>query len=294
MRSHTLGVIEKLKYVRPRRVQVADFEGNRESPSAIDPNRPNVARIFNALLGGKDNYQVDRDVRDRLLERAPALGDLAWDVRSFVGRVTRFLARDAGIHQFLDCAPGLSNDENTHEVAQRLNREATVVYTATDPVVIAHGRALLADNDRTHSVEADFRYPNQVFEHPDVRKYLDLSEPVAVFHVGTVQYVSDTRRPAEIIAGYADRIPSGSYIVLAHAYDPEDGSFTPELREIYQNSSVGLGYFRSRTEILSYLDGLELVEPGLVAVSDWWPDGPRLKEQDPVQRLALGAVARKP
>jgi hypothetical protein len=274
--------------------QVADYQDQHGSPPAIDPNRPNVTRIFNALLGGKDNYQVDRDVRDRLLERAPALGDLAWDVRSFLGRVTRFLAGDAGVQQFLDCAPGMPNDENTHETAQRANRETTVVYTATDPIVIAHGRALMADNDRTHFVEADFRYPGQVFEHPDVRKCLDLSQPVAVFHVGTVQYVSDARRPAEILSGYVDRIPSGSYLVLAHAYDPGDGSFTPELREIYQNSEVGLGYFRSRAEIMSFLDGLDLVEPGLVAVSDWWPDGPRLKAQDPVQRLALGAVARKP
>lgn len=208
--------------------------------------------------------------------------------------MTRFLARDAGVRQFLDCAPGLPNDENTHEVAQRANREATVVYTAKDPVVLAHGRVLLADNDQTHFAEADFRYPDQVFEHEDVRKYLDLAEPVAVLHVGTVQYVSDARRPAEILAGYVEKIPSGSYIVLAHAYDPGDGSFTPELREIYQNSEVGLGYFRSRPAILSFLDGLDLVDPGLVAVSDWWPDGPRLHAQDPVQRLALGAVARKP
>ncbi len=273
---------------------MSDFEGQHNSAQFIDPNRPSVARIFNALLGGKDNYQVDRDVRDRLLTRAPALGDLAWDVRSFAGRVTRFLAGEGGVRQFLDCAPGMPNNENTHQVAQRENPEATVVYAATDPIVLAHGRALLAENDRTHFVDADFRYPEQIFEHPTVRKCLDLAEPVAVFHVGTIQYVSDARQPAEILAGYVDRIPSGSYVVLAHAYDPGDGSFTPELREIYQNSEIGLGYFRGRPQILSLLDGLELIEPGLIAVSDWWPDGPRVKAQDPVQRLALGAVARKP
>ncbi|SMC64498.1 SAM-dependent methyltransferase [Kibdelosporangium aridum] len=273
---------------------MSDPQDQRNPASSIDPNRPNVARIFNALLGGKDNYQVDRDVRDKLLKRAPALGDLARDVRAFAGRVTRFLAAHRGVQQFLDCAPGLPNTDNTHEIVQRENREATVVYAATDPVVLAHGRALLAENDQTHFVEADFRNPERLFEHPTIRKFLDLSEPVAVFHIGSVQYVSDARNPRDIVAGYIDRIPSGSYIVLAHAYDPEDGSFTPELREIYQNSEVGLGHFRTRAEILSYLDGLELVEPGLVAVSDWWPDGPRLKPQDPVQRLALGAVARKP
>ncbi|MEV4313999.1 SAM-dependent methyltransferase [Actinocrispum sp. NPDC049592] len=273
---------------------MSDTQEDENRSSAFDTNRPHVARIFNALLGGKDNYQVDRDVRDQLLARAPAMGDLARDVRSFVGRVTRFLAGAAGVRQFLDCAPGMPNNENVHEVAQRENREATVVYTATDPVVLAHGRALLAENDRTHFVHADFRCPDQVFDDPTVRKCIDLNEPVAVFHVGSVQYVSDARDPAEIIAGYIDRIPSGSYVVLGHGYDPEDGSFPRELREVYLNSDVGLGYFRSRSQIESFLDGLELVDPGLVAVSDWWPDGPRLAGQDPVQRLALGAVGRKP
>jgi hypothetical protein len=273
---------------------VADGQDQYGSPPFIDTNRPSVARIYNALLGGKDNYQVDRDVRDRLLERAPALGALAWDVRSFVARVTRFLAGDAGVRQFLDLAPGLPNNENTHDVAQQCHREATVVYAATDPIVIAHGRALLAENDRTHLVEADFRYPDQVFEHPTVRKVLDLAEPVAVYHVGTVQYVSDARNPKEIMAGYIDRIPSGSYIVFAHAYDPEDGSFTSDLRAVYSEAEVGLGHYRPRAQVESFLEGLELVDPGLVVVSDWWPDGPRLKKQDPIQRLALGALARKP
>jgi S-adenosyl methyltransferase len=273
---------------------VTDFEDDHDRSSAFDPNRPHVARIFNALLGGKDNYQVDRDVRDQLLARAPGMGALARDVRAFVGRVTRFLAGTAGVRQFLDCAPGMPNNENIHEVAQRENREATVVYAAMDPVVLAHGRALLAENDRTHFVRADFRCPAQVFDDATVRKCLDMSEPVAVFHVGSVQYVSDARDPAGIIAGYIDRIPSGSYVVLGHGYDPGDGTLPPDLSEMYLNSDVGLGYFRSRPQLESFLDGLELVEPGLLAMSDWWPDGPRLSGQDPIQRLALGAVGRKP
>ncbi|GAB3888769.1 SAM-dependent methyltransferase [Kibdelosporangium lantanae] len=261
----------------------------------IDTSRPSVARVYNALLGGKDNYQVDRDVRDQLLAHAPQLDALAWDVREFSGRVTRYLARDAGVNQFLDCGPGMPNTENTHETAQRVNREATVVYAATDPVVMAHGRALLAENDRTHFADADFRYPDQVLQHPTVRKYLDFTEPIAVYHIGSIQYVSDKRRPAEIIAGYVDAIPSGSYVALAHFLDPQDGNpAVGQLREALATSPISLGNFRTHDQILAMLDGLDLVEPGLVLVSDWWPDGPRIKPRADVQRLALGAVARKP
>jgi hypothetical protein len=274
---------------------VADSEDQQVSPPFIDANRPSVARVYNALLGGKDNYQVDRDVRDRLLERAPELGALCWDVRDFSARVTRFLARDAGVTQFLDCGPGMPNSENTHEVAQRVSRETSVVYAATDPVVIAHGRALLAENDRTHFAEADFRQPGEVLRHETVRKYLDFTQPVAVYHVGTVQYVSDARGPGAVIAGYVDAIPSGSYVAIAHFLDPEDGNpLVGQLRDVFARTPISLGNFRTRARILSLFDGLELVDPGLVVVADWWPDGPRIRPLAPVQRLAVGALARKP
>ncbi len=274
---------------------MSDVQGQYDPPPFVDANRPNVARVYNALLGGKDNYKVDRDVRDRLLERAPELGRLCWDVREFTARVTRFLAGNAGVGQFLDCGPGIPNRENTHDVAQRTNREASVVYVAIDPVVIAHGRALLAENDRTHLAEADFRHPDQVLQHRAVRKYLDFTEPVAVYHIGTVQYVSDARDPGEIIARYVDAIPSGSYVALAHFLDPEDGNpVIARMREVFADIPISLGNFRPRAQLLSFLDGLELVDPGLVTVADWWPDGPRIRPLAPIQRLAVGALARKP
>ncbi|MET0237597.1 MAG: SAM-dependent methyltransferase [Kibdelosporangium sp.] len=274
---------------------MADNQDQYVPPPVIDANRPSAARVYNALLGGKDNYQVDRDVRDRLLERAPGLDSLCWDVREFSGRVTRFLAGDAKVTQFLDCGPGIPNNENTHEVAQRMNHEANVVYVATDPVVIAHGRALLAENDRTHFAEADFRHPDQVLRHETVRKYMDFDQPIAVYHIGTVQYVSEARAPASIIAGYIDAIPSGSYVAIAHFLDPEDGDpVVGQLRDAFATSPISLGTFRPLAGILAMLDGLDLVEPGVVTVSDWWPDGPRVKPLAPVQRLAVGALGRKP
>jgi SAM-dependent methyltransferase len=274
---------------------VSDVEDQHGAGRVIDSNRPSVARVFNALLGGKDNYRIDRDIRDGLLAKAPEFGRLSWDVREFLMRVTRFLAGEVGVHQFLDCGPGLPSTENTHEVAQRANREATVVYAAADPVVLAHGRALLAENDRTHLAEVDFRYPDQVMANETVRKYLDFEQPIAVYHVGTMQYLGDDWRPAELMASYIDALPSGSYVAMAHLSDPGDEQeLIAGLRGAFEGSPISLGHFRTHEQLLGHLDGLELIDPGLVVLADWWPDGPRIKPHSPAQRLALGALGRKP
>jgi hypothetical protein len=263
----------------------------------IDTSHPNVSRVYDALLGGKDNFQSDREVRDRLLALDPQMGRASWDLREFLIRVTRFLAGEAGISQFLDCSVSLPSKENVHQVALRLNRESSVVYVSRDPVVLAHGRALLADNDRTHMAEADYRRPRQVIEHPTVAKYIDFEQPVALYHAGTMRYVPDEQDPVGIMTGYIEALPSGSYVALAHLLDPGPEHELYELavktRQVGQD--YGLGSFsRSRDQIMAMLGGLELLEPGLVPLADWWPDGPRLQPLAPTQRLALGAVGRKP
>jgi hypothetical protein len=253
--------------------------------------------VYDALLGGKDNFRPDREARDRLLAIDPQMGRASWDLRDFLIRVTRFLAGEVGVTQFLDCSVTLPSTENVHEVAQRLNRESTVVYVSRDPVVLAHGRALLADNDRTHMAEADYRRPRQVIEHPTVAKHLDFEQPVALYHAGTLRYVPDKWDPVGIMAGYIDALPSGSYVALAHLLEPGAGHELHELatkvRQVAQEYGIG-SFSRSREKILAMLHGLQLLEPGLVPLADWWPDGPRLRPLAPMQRLALGAVGRKP
>jgi hypothetical protein len=269
----------------------------RDTHARVDMTRPSIPRIYNAVLGGKDNFQVDRDVRDKLFEVDPEFGRASWDNRQFMMRVTRFLAGDAGITQFLDLGASMPMAENAHEVAQRLNREATVVYVAMDPEVLAHGRALLADNDRTHMAEADFRRPQMVFENATVAKYIDLDQPVAVYHGGTMHHVQDSRDPRGIIAAYVDAIPSGSYLALAHLLAPgadqELAAVAQGVHRVYQE--VGFGaWFRTYEQVQAMLAGLDLLAPGLVTLADWWPDGPRLRPLGPLQRLAVGAVGRKP
>ncbi|MET0235093.1 MAG: SAM-dependent methyltransferase [Kibdelosporangium sp.] len=265
-------------------------------PARVDMSKPSLSRVYDAMLGGKDNFQVDRDVRARLLALDPEFSRATWDRRDFVMRVTRYLTVEMGVTQFLDCGATLPEAENPHEVAQRLNRESTMVYVSRDPAVLAHGRALLADNDRTHVVEADFRHPRQVLDHPTVTKYLDFDQPVAILHAGTIHHVRDERDPEGILSAYVSALAAGSYVAFAHFIDPgpdsELAELTAELIAIYQESGIGV-WPRGRDRLLAMLSGLQLLEPGLVPLVEWWPDGPRLRPLGRTQRLAFGAVGRK-
>jgi SAM-dependent methyltransferase len=274
-----------------------DSTAGREAPARIDTARPSITRVYDAMLGGKDNFQADRDVRDRLLALDPEFGRASWDIREFSMRVTRFLAGEMDVTQFLDLGATLPTNENAHEVAQRVNREATVVYVAMDHAVLAHGRALLADNDRTHMAEADFRRPQQVLENPTVAKYIDFDLPVAIFLVGTIHHVSDRRDPAAIVSAYIDAMPSGSYLAFAHLIDPgpdhELAGLAAGIQQVYRDAGFP-AWIRAHDQVKAMMSGLDLLEPGLVTLADWWPDGPRLRPLSPVQRLIHGAVGRKP
>jgi hypothetical protein len=269
----------------------------QQAPAVIDTSRPSVARVYDCFLGGKDNYEVDRKVFLQVDAVAPQMKLLARSCRHWLVRITRFMAGTAGVDQFLDLGAGLPTAENTHEAAQRMNPEARVIYVDNDPVVAAHGRALLEENDRTHLVVADLTKPDEIFEHPDVVRYLDLTRPIGVIQSNTIHHVSDEERPREIMNRYAELMPSGSYLALSHFTDPQDGGAGTELarfvEDVFANGSMGSGYFRTREQILEYFDGLEMVPPGLVRLNDWWPDGPLLSTTI-ADEVSLGAVARKP
>ena len=277
---------------------VASPGGSRPTDT-IDARTPSIARVYDAVLGGKDNYDVDRSVRGQIMAVVPDIGRLAWDNREFVLRVTRFLAAEKGVAQFLDCGTGLPTKENTHEAAQRINPDARVVYVDNDPVVLAHGRALLAQNDHTHIIMADVTGPDALFADPLLSQYLDLDRPLAVYHIGTLHHLGEDERPQELMRAYINALPSGSYLALSHFYrpcdqDPELGELAERLERAFLHSALGSGRFRSRAEIAAYLDGLDLLDPGLVPPAEWRPEKPRQEPLEPVRRLMLGAVARKP
>lgn len=262
----------------------------------VDTTKASIARVYDAALDGKDNYEVDREVVQRLARVAPEIRQFTWDHRNFLIRVTRFIARRTGITQFLDCGSGLPTAENTHQVAQRIQPDARVVYVDNDPVVLAHGRALLVDNDQTHFSAADIFKPGQVLDDEIVRRYLDFSQPLALFQLGTLHHYDGERSPASIMQEYIDALPSGSYVALSHFLDPENEytEVAKKLEEVFVHSPLASGWFRARVEILDMLPGLELIEPGLTRCVDWWPGGPRTKPLEPAQHCIVGAVGRKP
>ncbi|PRY31630.1 SAM-dependent methyltransferase [Umezawaea tangerina] len=267
------------------------------APVYIDTTKASIARVYDAFLHGKDNYEIDREVLRRVQRVAPEAATLAWDNRAFLIRASRFIASQTGITQFLDCGSGLPTAENTHQVVQRLQPEAKVVYVDNDPVVLAHGRALLEENDQTHFTAENIFEPEKILANEVVRKHIDFTKPVALFQMGTLHHYNGERSPADIMKTYVDALPSGSYVGISHFYDPE----TPEHSELarrmedtFLHSPMGTGLFRTRDEILAMFPGLDLIEPGLALCAEWWPDGPQIKQLDQVSHCIVGAIGRKP
>jgi hypothetical protein len=272
--------------------------GNGFVPAAIDTTRPSHARVYDLFAGGKDNFEVDRAVYNQIQQFAPALPLIVKEQRKWLVRVVRFLVGTAGIDQFLDCGSGLPTTQNTHEVAQAINPDATVVYVDNDPVVIAHGKAVLEENDRTHFVGADLTKPQTLLKDPAVTAHLDFDRPIGLLHVGIMHLFTDEQNPQGFVKEYLDSIVSGSYYAMASMSMPEKGSPHRELgAKVYQTlkkAVVDTLTWRSADELLTLMNGLQVLDPGLTTLSKWWPDGPTVGESPVEGNFVLGALARKP
>jgi SAM-dependent methyltransferase len=265
------------------------------APVGIDTTRASIARVYDAFLGGKDNFEIDREVLRQVATVAPQVTDLAWSNRNFLVRACRFLAGQAGITQYLDCGSGLPTAENTHQIVQRLQPDAKVLYIDNDPVVLAHGRALLEENENTLFVSADIFDPDEVLAVPEVREFLDFSQPIALIQNGTLHHYLGDDSP-ELMQKYIDALAPGSYVVISHFLDPE----TPEhaktaraLEERFTHSPMGSGLFRTHEQIEAMFNDLELVTPGLVLCDEWWPDGPRVTPLSQIEECIAGGIGRK-
>lgn len=265
-----------------------------ELPAEIDTSAPSIARVYDALLGGKDNFEADREVMRRLLASSPGGEQLARRCRACLGRMVRWLVAEAGVDQFLDLGSGLPTAENVHQIAQRINEEAVVVYVDNDPVVAAHGRALLEDNDHTHFLAADLTDPETILTAPIVAEHLDFTRPVAMIQSMTLHFVPDQADAERIMTSYIDRLTSGSYVAILHfgGLDPDDAV----IAEIVATYRTSTGPLTPRTfeQIRALMPGLELVDPGLVPIDDWWPGGPDLEPRPSHARYDIAGLARKP
>jgi hypothetical protein len=245
--------------------------GQNRAPDGIDTATPNVARIYDYLLGGKDNFAIDRTAAKQLIAAIPDAAEIARDNRSFLGRVVRYLAARGGIRQFLDLGSGLPTQANVHELAQGVAPEARVVYVDNDPMVVSHARALLASGGQVGVAFGDLRDPASVLHHPVVLDLLDLTRPMAVLCTSTLHFIGDEAEPHKIIAEYRDLTP-GSYLAVSHGTLEEDAAGEVDKAVgVYRQASSQL-HIRRLPEVLRFFDGLELVEPGLTWITEWRPE----------------------
>lgn len=240
------------------------------------PLTPSPARMYDYMLGGNVNHQVDRDVADQLLAVAPELQDLARTNRRFLIRAVRHLATEAGIRQFLDIGSGLPTQENVHEAAQSSAPDARTVYVDNDASVLPQARQLIAGDGNTAYIQADARDPHHIRTHPDTVRLLDLTQPVAVLMVAVLHFIGDADDPYGIVRRIMDGLPSGSHLILAHV--TQDG-MEPKLAERMLPLAASLPVplrFRDRAQITRFFDGLDLIDPpGVTDITQWGAAGER-------------------
>src|SRR6266511_817601 len=238
----------------------------------IDTTVASSARIYDYWLGGKDHYPVDLEMGEQIRAVLPGIVEMARDQRAFLVRMVTYLAREAGIRQFLDIGTGLPTANNTHEVAQRIAPEARIVYVDNDPVVLVHARALLTSTPQgaTDYIDADLREPDTILQ--AAARTLDFDQPVAITLLGVVHHVPDTDAAHAIVQRLLDAVPSGSYLVISHTTSTVTGAAMEEAVRLWNQAGSVPIVIRSPKELAGFFERLELVEPGVVSTTRWRPD----------------------
>ncbi|MEB3369174.1 SAM-dependent methyltransferase [Saccharopolyspora mangrovi] len=247
------------------------------------------ARVWNYWLGGKDHYEVDRQVGDHIHGLFPLIADVARADRGFLQRAVVHLAGEVGIRRYLDIGTGLPTADNTHQVAQRIAPESHVVYVDNDPLVLTHARALLASSPtgRTDYVEADARHTEEILRASS--RTLNFQQPIAVMLLGILNFIPDTSQAADVVARLVRAIPSGSYVAISHPTTELDGEANRAAMDFWNKNATPPITARGRDEIAAFVDGLEVLEPGIVSCALW--RNPDASEPSVPQ---YGLVARKP
>ena len=268
----------------------APLPADDEEQIDFDTSVAHIARVYDYWLGGKDNFEADRQAGEEALAAYPDLVSSVRANRAFLARGVRFLAAEAGIRQFLDIGTGIPSADNTHEVAQSVAPESRVVYVDNDPIVLAHARALLvgAPEGSTDYLDADLRDTGKILEH--ARGLLDLSQPVAVMLVAVLHLIGPDDHSYSIVSQLMDAVPPGSFLLLSHVASDIEPEKMAEMGKRLNRLLAQKGTYRSQAEVTDFFAGLELMEPGVVPVQHWRQDS----EVEGARRAAMwGGVARK-
>jgi O-methyltransferase involved in polyketide biosynthesis len=254
-------------------LEEAAVSSHHSAITGISPDVPNVARIYDYFLGGKDNFAADRAAAAKIAEAAPHVVQRAKENRAFLGRAVEFAAGE-GIRQFVDIGTGLPTQENVHEVARRRASDARVAYVDHDPIVVTHARAILATDPRTIAVKADLREPEMVLREVVEGGFIDFKRPVAILMVAVLHFLADSVEVKRALTTYREAMAPGSYLIITHATagDMSGGNLAKAL-QTYATTSAGGITLRSHEQITDFFDGMELQEPGLVPVAFWRPAG---------------------
>jgi S-adenosyl methyltransferase len=272
-------------------VAVADTSGSR-GLYGFDAKVAHPARVYDYWLGGKDNFEADRIAGEETIAAYPAIRASARANRAFLARSIRFLADQAGIRQFLDLGTGLPTASNTHEVAQSVAPESRVVYVDNDPLVLSHARALLTSSAEgvTAYLDADLRDTDLILERAAAT--LDFGRPVGVMLLAILHYIPDLAEARQIVARLVSAVPSGSYLTISHAAsDISPDEMAEMIRRMNQHLAEGNHVGRTRDVVAGFFDGLELLDPGVVKVTQWRPAS-EVEAEGPTS--LWGGVARKP
>ncbi len=246
---------------------------NREPrvPDGVDVTRPSIARIYDYLLNGKDNFAADRAAAHKLMESRLDPRQLSWANRGFLRRAVRFMAQQ-GIAQYLDLGSGLPTSPSVHEVARDVIPGARVAYVDHDPIVVAHNDALLATRDGVITIRADIRDPGAVLGHDALDRCIDFGQPVAVLLLSVLHFISGDEDAPGIIARFRERMAPGSYLAISlGTSDGADPEMLAEATQTYADARMPFT-LRSRAAIMDLFAGFDLVEPGLVSLPEWRPD----------------------
>jgi hypothetical protein len=267
---------------------VADID---RLPAGLDPSTPNVARIYDYWLDGKDNFQIDRDFAEKIIAIEPSAPYMARENRGFLGRVVRALAEEAGIRQFIDIGTGLPTQRNVHQVAQEVAPDARVVYVDCDEVVRIHATSLLGDSTTVTAIRADLRDPEGILTHPEVTELIDFDQPFALLLLAILHFIPDSDDPRGIIGRFREVMAPGSHLAISCSTRDTDPARADAIIAEYAKASAP-AVLRTGEEILRFFDGFELLDPGRLVYTTEWRNQPP-PGVDPRKAWMLAGLGRK-